>query len=118
MMDFRSAIFAWMGDILSNLERENLFVTASRVSHAPTFWNEVCSRGELFSAKSWRESDSIADPSKAACTLKFKLSRDPFRFHFRGRRPRRYNHGAKIEGEQVEITASGGAMPLPNSVNY
>ena len=44
--------------------------------------------------------------------------RDPFRFHIRGRLPRRYNRDAKIEQEHVEFTASGGAMPLPSWVNY
>ena len=43
---------------------------------------------------------------------------DPFRFHLRGRLPRRYNHGAAIEQEHVAFTASGGAMPLPAWVNY
>ncbi len=43
---------------------------------------------------------------------------DPFRFHIRGRLPRRYNRGDKIEQEHVEFTASGGAMPLPAWVNY
>jgi hypothetical protein len=43
---------------------------------------------------------------------------DPFRFHLRARLPRRYNHGAAIEREHVEFTASGGAMPLPRWVNY
>ena len=43
---------------------------------------------------------------------------DPFRFHFRARLPRRYNRGAAIEQEYVELTASGGAMPLPRWVNY
>lgn len=44
--------------------------------------------------------------------------RDPFRFHIRGRLPRRYNRGARIEQEFVEFAASGGAMPLPPWVNY
>lgn len=44
--------------------------------------------------------------------------RDPFRFHLRARLPRRFNHGAAIEPEHVEFTASGGAMPLPPWVNY
>jgi hypothetical protein len=44
--------------------------------------------------------------------------RDPFRFHIRGRLPRRYNHGETIEGEHVEFSASGGAMPIPSWVNY
>lgn len=44
--------------------------------------------------------------------------RDPFRFHIRGRLPRRYNRGAQIEQEFVEFAASGGAMPLPSWVNY
>ncbi len=44
--------------------------------------------------------------------------RDPFRFHMRGRLPRRYNRGEKVEDEYVEFTASGGAMPLPRWVNY
>ena len=43
---------------------------------------------------------------------------DPFRFHIRGRLPRRYNRREKIEKEHVEFTASGGAMPLPRWVNY
>lgn len=43
---------------------------------------------------------------------------DAFRFHIRGRLPRRYNQGAKIEQEHVGFTASGGAMPLPRWVNY
>ena len=43
---------------------------------------------------------------------------DPFRFHIRGRLPRRYNRGDPIEQEYVEFTASGGAMPLPRWVNY
>ncbi len=43
---------------------------------------------------------------------------DPFRFHLRARLPRRYNHGAAIEQEHVDLTASGGAMPLPRWVNY
>lgn len=43
---------------------------------------------------------------------------DPFRFHIRGRLPRRYNRGAQIEQEHVEFTASGGAMPLPRWVNF
>jgi hypothetical protein len=43
---------------------------------------------------------------------------DPFRFHIRGRLPRRYNRGAEVEQEHVEFTASGGAMPLPSWVNY
>ena len=44
--------------------------------------------------------------------------RDPFRFHIRGRLPRRYNRGEKIEPEHVEFAASGGAMPIPDWVNY
>ena len=44
--------------------------------------------------------------------------RDPFRFHIRGRLPRRYNRGAEIEQEHVQFTACGGAMPLPSWVNY
>ena len=43
---------------------------------------------------------------------------DPFRFHLSARLPRRYNHGAVIEEEHVEFTASGGAMPLPRWVNF
>ena len=42
----------------------------------------------------------------------------PFRFHLHGRLPRRYNRGAAIEGEHVEFSASGGAMPLPRWVNF
>jgi len=44
--------------------------------------------------------------------------RDAFRFHIHARLPRRSNRGAEIEKEHVEFTASGGAMPLPNWVNY
>ena len=44
--------------------------------------------------------------------------RDPFRFHIRGRLPRRYNRRDEIEPEFVEFAASGGAMPLPSWVNY
>lgn len=43
---------------------------------------------------------------------------DPFRFHLSARLPRRYNHGAVIEQEHVEFTASGGAMPLPRWINF
>ena len=43
---------------------------------------------------------------------------DPFRFHVRGRLPRRYNRDAVIEQEYVEFTASGGAMPLPRWANF
>ena len=43
---------------------------------------------------------------------------DAFRFHIRGRLPRRYNRGALIEKEHVAFTVSGGAMPLPPWVNY
>lgn len=43
---------------------------------------------------------------------------DSFRFHLQARLPRRYNRGEKIEQEHVSFTASGGAMPLPNWVNY
>lgn len=42
----------------------------------------------------------------------------PFRFHLQGRLARRYNQGALIEREHVQLTASGGAMPLPPWVNY
>ena len=44
--------------------------------------------------------------------------RDAFRFHIRGRLPRRYNRGETIEQEHVEFAASGGAMPIPPWVNY
>ncbi len=42
----------------------------------------------------------------------------PLRFHLQGRLPRRYNHGARIEDQCVAFTASGGAMPMPDWVNY
>jgi len=42
----------------------------------------------------------------------------PLRFHLQGRLPRRYNHGARIEDQYVAFTASGGAMPMPDWVNY
>lgn len=42
----------------------------------------------------------------------------PLRFHLQGRLPRRYNHGAPIEDKYVAFTASGGAMPMPDWVNY
>jgi hypothetical protein len=43
---------------------------------------------------------------------------DAARFHLSGRLPRRYNHGADIENEHVSFTASGGALPMPDWVNY
>ncbi len=42
----------------------------------------------------------------------------PLRFHIQGRLPRRYNHGAPVEDKYVSFTASGGAMPMPDWVNY
>ncbi len=42
----------------------------------------------------------------------------PLRFHLQGRLPRRTNHGAPIEDQYVAFTASGGAMPIPDWVNY
>jgi hypothetical protein len=39
--------------------------------------------------------------------------REPFRFHIRGRLPRRLNQTSVIEKEHVEFIASGGAMPRP-----
>ena len=54
-------------------------------------------------------------------SLQFKAPatrRDAFRFHIRGRLPRRYNRRDEIEQEFIEFEASGGAMPLPSWVNY
>ncbi len=42
----------------------------------------------------------------------------PVRFHVQGRLPRRYNHGARVEDQYVAFSASGGAMPMPDWVNY
>ena len=42
----------------------------------------------------------------------------PFRFTIQGRLPGRFNHGEKLDDEFVSFSSSGGAMPLPQWVNY
>ena len=79
--------------------------------------NDVGSQKGRHFRSCWK-GDEIADLD---LSLQFEAPAtrtDPFKFHIRGRLPRRYNRGQPIEREHVAFTVSGGAMPLPPWVNY
>ncbi|MFM7403998.1 MAG: hypothetical protein ACKO1N_07880 [Erythrobacter sp.] len=73
---------------------------------------------ELRCFRSCWEGDEIAALDLAVHIAAPATLNDPVRFHVQGRLPRRYNHGARIEQQCVGFTASGGAVPMPDWVNY
>lgn len=74
--------------------------------------------GDLRLFRSCWKGDEIAALDLALQIDAPATRRGPVRFHMQGRLPRRTNHGARIEEQRVAFSASGGAMPMPDWVNY